>query len=174
MPPALDLLRAVMAVCYLGMTVITEPECSSSETDRALSWGMVSMAIASASECLPVTTSWWFNEFITKFQRKTESAWDTYCAAPKCQNVQWPATCISAASAWTPAQGLVTGSLGAPGSGSRGGNPPESAATWSVKASVPVILGMWKNHMSLHDKLALVGPDGIHNNSCRAQMHTPK
>lgn len=50
MPLLLDLLRAVMAQCYLGMTVIMEPECSSAETDRVPSGGMVSMAIASASE----------------------------------------------------------------------------------------------------------------------------
>ena len=48
--------------------------------DRALSGGMVSMAIASASEWLPVTTSWWFNEFITEFQRKTRE-WMSYCSA---------------------------------------------------------------------------------------------
>lgn len=49
-PLLLDLLGAVLAPCYLGMTVITEPECSSAETDRALSRGVVAMAIASASE----------------------------------------------------------------------------------------------------------------------------
>lgn len=49
-PLLLDLLRAVMAPCYLGMTVITEPECSVVGTDRVPSRGMVSMAIASASE----------------------------------------------------------------------------------------------------------------------------
>lgn len=49
-PLLLDLLRAVMAPCYLGMTVITEPECSVVGTDRVPSGGMVSMAIASASE----------------------------------------------------------------------------------------------------------------------------
>lgn len=50
MPPASRLLRAVMALCYLGMTVIMEPECCIAETDRAGSRGMVSMAIASGSE----------------------------------------------------------------------------------------------------------------------------
>lgn len=50
--------------------------------DRVPSGGMVSMAIASASEWLPVTTSWWFNEFITEFQRKT-GEWMSYHSALK-------------------------------------------------------------------------------------------
>lgn len=62
----------VTALCYLKVTVIMELECSLEPTDRAGSRGMVSMAMASASEWLPVTTSWWFNEFITKFQKKTQ------------------------------------------------------------------------------------------------------
>lgn len=46
----LDPLTALTALCYLGVTVIMELECSLAETDRARSRGMVSMAIASASE----------------------------------------------------------------------------------------------------------------------------
>lgn len=45
----------------------------------------------------------------------------------------------------------------------------ESAATWSLKASVPVILGARTNHMDLHYQLALFKPNAIndHRNPAR-------
>lgn len=52
------------------------------ETDRVPSGGVVAMAAAAASEWLPVTTSWWFNEFIMEFQRKT-GEWMSSCSALK-------------------------------------------------------------------------------------------
>lgn len=121
---------------------------------------MVSMAIASASEWLPVTTSWWFNEFITEFQRKTRE-WMSYCSAlqvPK--SIAGRAISVSTASEWITAQRPYTGSL----RDSKVGEPrTESAATWPVRASVPVILGVGKHHVSLHAKLALFKPDEIND-----------
>lgn len=123
---------------------------------RAWSGGMVSMAIASASEWLPVTTSWWFNEFITEFQRKTRE-WMSDCSAlqvPK--SIAGRAISVSTAPEWITAQRPCTGSLRA----SKVGEPgTESAATWPAKASVPALLRVWKHRVSLHAKLALFKPD---------------
>lgn len=66
------------------MTVIMEPECSVTETYRTPDRGMVSMAIASVSEWLPVTTTWWFNEFITGVQWKT-AEWMSCSLSSECQ-----------------------------------------------------------------------------------------
>lgn len=51
----------------------------------------------------------------------------------------------------------------------------ESAATWSVKASVPVILGVWKkkNHMSRHYKLALFKSNEMNDHSRLAEGLPP-
>lgn len=48
--PASGPARSMMALRYSGVTVIMELEYSLAETDRAWSRGMVSMAMASASE----------------------------------------------------------------------------------------------------------------------------
>lgn len=50
MPLLLGPAHSLMALCYSGVTVIMELECSLAEADRAWSRGMVSMAMASASE----------------------------------------------------------------------------------------------------------------------------
>lgn len=159
MPLLLDLLRTVMAPCYLGMTVITEPECSSAETDRVPSRGMVSMAIASASEWLPVTTSWRFNEFITEFQRKSRERMSS-CSAPKVPKSIVGEPFLSMQPGPTRRQAGCC-KAGVP----RGGNPclnVQPRGLWG-----PQCLLFWEceNPESLHYKLALIQPNEINDHS---------
>lgn len=131
------------------------------------------MAIASASEWLPVTTSWWFNEFITEFQRKT-TEWMSYCSTLQVPKSIMGEPFLSVqhqnGNACIMLRAVIQAAWGLRGGCTKGRESrTESAATWSVEASVPVIPGVWKNYLSLRSKLVLSKPDEINDHRNLAQ-----